>query len=88
MGNKEFIRTKNQFRISIFIEIITYEHIDYLIKLVYLILVKNELIIIIKVLRKRLITIFRDENNKTHNMLDKYMEKPLKEKNNINIKNF
>ena len=49
---------------------------------------KNELIIIIKVLRKRLTTVFRDENNQTHNMLDEYIEKPLKEKNNINVKNF
>ena len=66
---------------------LTHEHIDYLIKLANLILEQNELIIIIKVLRKRQTTNYMDENIQTYNMLDKYMEKHLKEKN-INKKNF
>ena len=70
-----------------FPKFLTHEHIDYLIKLAHLLLEQNELIIIIKVLKKRQTTIYMDENIQTYNMLDKFMEKHLKDKN-INHNNF
>ena len=60
---------------------LTHEHIDYLIKLANLLLEQSELIIVIKVLRKKQTTMYIDENMQTYNMLDKYMEEHLKEKN-------
>ena len=60
---------------------LTHEHIDYLIKLANLLLEQSELVIIIKVLRKKQTTMYMDENIQTYNMLDKYMEQHLKEKN-------
>ena len=70
-----------------FPKFLTHEHIDYLIKLAHLLLEQNELIIIIKVLKKRQTTIYMDENIQAYNMLDKFMEKHLKEKK-INQNNF
>ena len=58
---------------------LTHEHIDYLIKLANLLLEQNELVVIIKVLRKKQTTTYLDENLQTYNMLDKYMEDHLKE---------
>ena len=66
---------------------LTHEHIDYLIKLANLLLEQNELVIIIKVLRKRQTTTYMDENIQTYNLLDKYMEDHLKEKNIKNDNN-
>ena len=59
---------------------LTHEHIDYLIKLANLLLEQSELVIIIKVLRKKQTTTYMDENIQTYNMLDKYMDEHLKEK--------
>ena len=61
---------------------LTHEHIDYLIELAHLLLEQSELIIIIKVLRKKQTTTYLDENLQAYNMLDKYMEEHLKEKRN------
>ena len=61
---------------------LTHEHIDYLIELAHLLLEQSELIIIIKVLRKKQTTSYLDENLQAYNMLDKYMEEHLKAKNN------
>ena len=63
---------------------LTHEHIDYLIELAHLLLEQSELIIIIKVLRKKQTTTYIDENIQTYNMLDKYMEEHLKERKNRN----
>ena len=60
---------------------LTHEHIDYLIKLANLLLEQSELVVIIKVLRKKQTTMYIDENMQTYNMLDKYMEGHLKDKN-------
>ena len=59
---------------------LTHEHIDYLIELAHLLLEQSELIIIIKVLRKKQTTTYLDENLQAYNMLDKYMEEHLREK--------
>ena len=61
---------------------LTHEHIDYLIELAHLLLEQSELIIIIKVLRKKQTTTYLDENLQAYNMLDKYMEEHLREKHN------
>ena len=61
---------------------LTHEHIDYLIELAHLLLEQSELIIIIKVLRKKQTTSYLDENLQAYNMLDKYMEEHLKAKTN------
>ena len=66
---------------------LTHEHIDYLIKLANLLLEQSELVIIIKVLRKKQTTMYMDENMQTYNMLDKYMEEHLKGKNIKNNNN-
>jgi hypothetical protein len=58
---------------------LTHEHIDYLIKLANLLLEQSELVIIIKVLRKKQTTTYMDENIQTYNMLDKYMDKYMNE---------
>ena len=63
---------------------LTHEHIDYLIELAHLLLEQSELIIIIKVLRKKQTTSYIDENIQAYNMLDKYMEDHLKERDNTN----
>ena len=63
---------------------LTHEHIDYLLKLANLLLEQSELIIIIKVLRKKQTTSYMDDNIQTYNMLDKFMKDRLKEKNNKN----
>ena len=63
---------------------LTHEHIDYLIELAHLLLEQSELIIIIKVLRKKQTTSYIDENVQAYNMLDKYMEDHLKERDNTN----
>lgn len=60
---------------------LTHEQIDYLIELAHLLLEQSELIIIIKVLRKKQTTTYIDENIQAYNMLDKYMEEHIKEKN-------
>ena len=70
-----------------FPKFLTHEHIDYLIKLANLILEQSELVIIIKVLRKKQTTSYMDDNVQIFNMLDKYMENYLKGKNGI-ITNF
>ena len=62
---------------------LTHEQIDYLIELAHLLLEQSELIIIIKVLRKKQTTTYIDENIQAYNMLDKYMEEHIKEKNII-----
>ena len=61
---------------------LTHEHIDYLIELAHLLLEQSELIIIIKVLRKKQTTSYIDENIQTYNMLDKYMKNHIKDKMN------
>ena len=63
-----------------FPKFLTHEHIDYLIELAHLLLEQSELIIIIKVLRKKQTTTYLDENLQAYNMLDKYMENHIKEK--------
>ena len=70
-----------------FPKFLTHEHIDYLIKLANLLLEQSELVIIIKVLRKKQTTSYMDDNVQTYNMLDKYMENHFKGKNGI-ITNF
>ena len=54
---------------------LTHEQIDYLINLANLLLEQSELIIIIKVLKKKQKTSYMDENIKIFTMLDKFMEK-------------
>ena len=72
-----------------FPKFLTHEHIDYLIKLANLMLEQSELVIIIKILRKRQTTYYMDDNIQTYNMLDKFMEEHLKDKNgNKNKNNF
>ena len=61
---------------------LTHEHIDYLIELAHLLLEQSELIIIIKVLRKKQTTSYIDENIQAYNMLDKYMKDHLNDKMN------
>ena len=61
---------------------LTHEHIDYLIELAHLLLEQSELIIIIKVLRKKQTTSYLDENIQAYNMLDKYMKDHLDDKMN------
>ncbi len=64
-----------------FPKFLTHEHIDYLIKLAHLLLEQSELVIIIKILRKRQTTYYMDDNMQTYKMLDKFMEEHFKEKN-------
>ena len=63
---------------------LTHEQIDYLINLANLLLEQSELIIIIKVLKKKQKTSNMDENIKVFSMLDKYMEKHTQQSNNEN----
>ena len=61
---------------------LTHEHIDYLIELAHLLLEQSELIIIIKVLRKKQTNSNLDDNIQAYNMLDKYMREHYNEKMN------
>jgi hypothetical protein len=63
---------------------LTHEQIDYLINLANLLLEESELIIIIKVLKKKQKTSYMDENIKIFTMLDKFMEKHSHNSNSNN----
>jgi len=64
---------------------LTHEQIDYLINLANLLLEQNELIVIIKVLKKKQRTSYMDENIKIFTMLDKFMEKHSQNSNSNNF---
>ena len=61
---------------------LTHEHIDYLIELAHLLLEQSELIIIIKVLRKKQTNSNLDDNIQAYNMIDKYKREHYNEKMN------
>ena len=63
---------------------LTHEQIDYLINLANLLLEQNELIVIIKILKKKQRTSYMDENIKIFTMLDKFMEKHSKHSSSNN----
>ena len=84
---KNLLELKINLEYQHFPKFLTHEHIDYLIKLAHLLLEQSELVIIIKILRKRQTTYYIDDNVQTYNMMDKFMEEHLKEKNGHKNKN-
>ena len=85
---KNLLEVKINLEYQHFPKFLTHEHIDYLIKLANLLLEQSELVIIIKILRKKQTTYYRDDNIQTYNMLDKFMEEHLKEKNGNKNKDY